>query len=191
MAVGRELFWRTAFDAARAESGADEDSVNAAEVAVVALFLERLGWTVDGVDISEVALERARRRLAQSGTPHRGTLRRGDCAQLAYPRRGYDAVLVYGLYHCLDDAQLAAVQAAIGECLRPGGLVAFAALDDGLPVPDDHGTGPLTLRPRTELLARFADFEQLDVEYGVIREDHLPVAGSHVHSATWGLYRKW
>jgi SAM-dependent methyltransferase len=154
-----------------------------------ALWLEQRGWVVEGFDVSAVALEAAAERFRRAGHRSRGGLFRGDAAQIEVEPTGFDLALVYGLYHCLSDEQmLAAHRLALGA-VRPGGLIAFSALDDRLPVPAGHGTGKLWLRNTTRLRELFDETECLAWEEGEIHEEHPPVIGPHRHSALWALAR--
>src|SRR5256885_1058452 len=77
------------------------------------VYLERLGWTVDGLDISAVAVAAARRRLIQESVEPRGTLWIADSAHTTFIHSSYDLVVCYGLYHCLNDDDLRRTHSAI------------------------------------------------------------------------------
>jgi SAM-dependent methyltransferase len=154
------------------------------------LFLEQQGWHVDGIDISAAALRGARQRLQAAGVVHRGTLEEHDVATMKLCVTGYDLVVTYGLYHCLDDAQLANAHQLATNALRRGGLLAMAAFNDQLPIPSNHGTPGVRLRPKHHIASMMAGWREIALEFGYIEEDHLPVVGSHKHALTWALFEK-
>lgn len=152
-------------------------------------YLERLGWTVDGIDISSCALDAARHRLATAQIGQRGTLLHRDVAEMRVEMT-YDVVLAYGLFHCIDDRRLGRTAAMIAEAVRPNGRLIVATFNDEMPMPANHGTGSIFLRPRGTIFALFPKWIAEEVEYGSILEDHLPVIGAHEHSLTWAVLRK-
>lgn len=154
------------------------------------LFLEQAGWTVDAVDLSSAALDAAHRRLGSHGMAPKGSFVQSDAATFRVQPGHYDLVLAYGLYHCLDDARLDVAHRRAQRALRAGGLFAFAALDNRLPVPHGHTTGALQLRSSAMWLSLFANWLPITIEVGFIDEDHEPVLGRHQHAATWGLFVK-
>jgi SAM-dependent methyltransferase len=154
------------------------------------IFLERLGWHVDAVDISGLALAAAQRRLATEHMRLRGKLWRADAVHVKVHPESYDLVIAYGLYHCLDDERVLALQAVVSSCLRPGGLFAFAAFNDELPLPSTHFSMPVYLRARDHIFSIASGWQTCAHEVGTIRECHLPVLAEHEHSLTWALLRK-
>lgn len=154
------------------------------------VYLEQGGWVVDGVEVSEIALASTRRRLQKNAVRLRGSLIHADVSEFQGQREGYDLVLVYGLYHCLDDVQLTFAHQHAITALRSGGLLAFSALDDRLPVPCGHATDGVQLRPESWLLSLFDGWPVLAEETGLIEEEHEPTIGEHRHSAVWGLFQK-
>ncbi|MDA0183285.1 class I SAM-dependent methyltransferase [Solirubrobacter phytolaccae] len=153
------------------------------------LYLEQHGWTVDGMDVSRTALELTHARLRDAAHEHRGGLTCADVTSWK-PEATYDLVVCYGLIHCLDDGEVALLSRRIQQTLRPGGLLAFAAFNDDLPVPPGHATGPLVLRSRRSLLSLYPGWHRHAVIHGFISEDHLPLVGPHRHSLTWMLLEK-
>lgn len=153
------------------------------------VFLERGGWAVDGLDVSESALAGARRRLLAEGHELRGSLWRGNAATWR-PSTTYDLILVYGLLHCLTDAEAVAACRTAKDALRPGGLLALASFDDRSPVPAGHRTGPLVLRSQAAIRRLVEGLVPVMWESGVIVESHPPLVPSHRHSMLWGLLRR-
>jgi SAM-dependent methyltransferase len=152
-------------------------------------FLLAHGWTADAFDISALAVEACRRRLAGAGEE---TCRiwRDDSRVAILENHAYDMVVAYGLYHCLDDAGLHQTHRRLVAALKPGGLFVCAAFNDALPLPVDHATGSLFLRAKGHLNELFLSWVLVDFEMGVIEEDHSPLVGRHRHSLTWAIYGK-
>ncbi|MGH9245309.1 MAG: class I SAM-dependent methyltransferase [Acidimicrobiales bacterium] len=93
------------------------------------------GYDVHLIDITPRHVERARRQLGERGL----TAEVGDARRLAVSDRSFDAVLVLGpLYHLIESADRVAALEEARRVVRPGGLVAvaaisrFASLFDGL-----------------------------------------------------------
>ena len=153
-------------------------------------YLERLGWIVDGIDVSSIAIEAARRRLRESQIRHRGTLALANVTSADFGTATYDLVVCYGLYHCLTDAGVEKAQATLVRALRPGGLFAFAVFNNDLPVPPDHCTDGLILRPADHLPGLLCSWRRIALETGQIEESHPPLVGLHRHALTWGLFER-
>jgi SAM-dependent methyltransferase len=157
-----------------------------------AVFLAGLGWRVTAFDISAEALRSFALRTA--GLAERTSapihVYQADAAIAEHAPETYDLVVAYGLYHCLSDNQMRRAHTSLARALKIGGLFAFAALDDSVPIPTGHGTASLTLRPRPRLVELFSNWPLEASEQGTINEQHLPVIGEHKHSVTWILARK-
>lgn len=158
------------------------------------VYLEDLEWDVTGIDICTTAIEKIQTRAERhfgSSYKLRSKVLRIDATQYIYEESKYDLVLAYGLYHCLDDEELKIVHEGIVKALKRGGLLAFAAFNDELPVPDDHETGKLYLRDKNHIFNICSkSFEVVESEIGTITEYHKPLVGEHSHSVTWALLRK-
>ena len=153
------------------------------------VYLERRGWVVDGIDISPLAISATQQRAASSGHNLRGEIRCGTACTSSFRLHHYELAIAYGLYHCLTDSEVEFVHCNLARSLKPGGLFAFAAFNDDLPVPSDHGTGQIYLRPKQHILTLVAGWEIVAIQYGEISESHLPLVQEHRHSLTWGLFR--
>jgi SAM-dependent methyltransferase len=89
-----------------------------------AIDLARLGFEVEGVDYSRVAVDEAK-RLAEAEGLAIG-FRQGDIGlPLPYPDRRFDAVISNLVLHSFADILLRRIVAEVGRCLRPGGLFLF------------------------------------------------------------------
>ncbi len=62
---------------------------------VACLFAENFDWTIDGVDISETAIEHARQRVIGKNLSDRISLRQGNIYRY-HPDRNYDAAYMMG-----------------------------------------------------------------------------------------------
>ena len=116
-----------------------------------AVWLAARGWSVRAVDFSEVGVEKGRRRAEQEGVDVEWEVLDVVSADLG---SGYDLVAV--LYLHLPEQQAAAVLAACGRALAPGGRLVFLGhardnLQRGVGGPQD----PAVL-PTPELLAAWA-----------------------------------
>jgi SAM-dependent methyltransferase len=154
-----------------------------------AAFLLANGWSVDAFDVSAIAIDACGRRLQENGQSL-DRLWRADSQSVELDEKGYEMIVAYGLYHCLDDKALSRTHDQLVNALRPGGLFVCAAFNDRLPIPVDHKTGPLHLRSPDHLDGLFAGWTRIAHEIGEIEEDHLPVVGYHRHSLTWAIFEK-
>lgn len=154
-------------------------------------FLENLGWDVTGVDISKYAIDAAYKRYELKSKKIIGQLVLEDAVEYQYPVQQFDLVVSYGLYHCLTDNEINQIHAPIIASLKKGGLLAFATLNDTLPIPEDHNTGEIILRSPEHIFNLVGkDLEVVKKEIGEITESHPPLVGEHKHSLTWALFRK-
>lgn len=153
-------------------------------------YLERMGWIVDGVDVSMIAIDAARRRLRGLDRTQRGSLTVADAVEADFGTQVYDLAIVYGIYHCLDDEKLVRAHETICRAVKCGGLLAFATFNNGLPLPPGHHTNGIVLRPPDYIPGLLSRWRCLALESGDIVEEHLPLVPRHHHSLTWGLFEK-
>jgi SAM-dependent methyltransferase len=113
------------------------------------------GARVFGVDLSEVAIERAREKAAQRGLSAR--FEAGDVLEIALPSAAFDVVLDSGLFHSFDDDGRVRYVDILRRVTRPGGLVYLMCFSDRQP--GDWGPRRVT---REELLAAFRDGWSID-----------------------------
>lgn len=155
------------------------------------LFLENLGWNVIGIDISKYAIRAAFKRYEQKKKKIVGELILDDAVEYKYPNEVFDLVVCYGLYHCLSDEEIKQIHAPMIGSIKRGGLFAFCALNNSLPVPNSHGTGDIYLREPSHIFDIIGnDLIILKKQYGEITESHLPLVNEHKHSLTWALFKK-
>lgn len=108
------------------------------------------GGLVTGVDISRVAIERARAAAAERGVAVRFLV--GDARELDALGEQFDTALDSGTFHTFDDADRARYVAGLGSVVRPGGRLHLLCFSEHTP----GGWGPRRVT-RDELRAAFAD----------------------------------
>lgn len=136
-----------------------------------AIFLAERGFAVEGVDISEVALQEARRRAAEKGLAV--TFRQADLDHIELPEARYDLIVNINFL-------LRSLVPAIKKALKVGGRVVFETyLIDQQTI--GHPKNPAYLLGHGELLELFSDFR---VFY--YREGRFTEAGKEAFRA--GLY---
>ena len=93
-----------------------------------AMWLARSGWTVTAIDISEVAVGRARKAAELAGATIEWV--RGDALQATFPARSFDLLSMQ--YPALPKAAGDAAVRALLDTVRPGGLLlaVYHDLDD-------------------------------------------------------------
>lgn len=154
-----------------------------------AAYLLRRGWLVDAYDISDLAVQACNRRLAEF-SESRYRVWQSDCRVASVTPSSYDMVIAYGLYHCIGEDYLEQTHLRLASALKPGGLFVCAVFNDSLPLPVGHGTRDLVLRPRDHILKLVSDWAVVELEMGIIEEDHLPLIGRHRHGLTWAIFEK-
>ena len=136
-----------------------------------AIFLAERGFAVEGVDISEVALQEAQRRAVQKGLAV--TFRQADLDHIELPEAQYDLIVNINFL-------LRSLVAPIKKALKVGGRVVFETyLIDQQTI--GHPKNPAYLLRHHELLDLFSDFR---VFY--YREGKFTEAGKDAYRA--GLY---
>ncbi|GAB3672286.1 class I SAM-dependent methyltransferase [Halopiger thermotolerans] len=83
-----------------------------------AVFLAAEGYDVDAVDVSDEALERARRRADERGINDRIDWIRADLAEYEFEREAYDVITI-GFFAALEHLP------DIKEALAPGGVLVY------------------------------------------------------------------
>lgn len=114
------------------------------------LLAASLGARAVGVDLSGVAITRARQKAAERGLQVR--FDEGDILVAALPDAGFDTVLDSGLFHSFDDTNRERYVSTLARVTRPGGRVALMCFSDRQP--GEWGPRRVT---RPELEEAFAD----------------------------------
>jgi cyclopropane fatty-acyl-phospholipid synthase-like methyltransferase len=99
-----------------------------------AICLAEHGWEVTAVDLSAIALDRARRRAEERGVAERITWRHADITAWVRPAGTFDLVTSHYLHVAPD--KWSAAFAAIAAAVAPGGTLLFAGHH-----PDDDTAG--------------------------------------------------
>ncbi len=153
-----------------------------------AIELASQGHRVAGCDVSSAAIECLRRRFDAAGVEH-GSFEVADAVAASVPP-ALDAVLSYGLYHCMQPATRGGDHARLLSYLRPGGVLLFCSLISSRPLPYDHHTPDLVLPSLEETQAVLIGLDILSLEVGTIEEAHPPLVGRHKHDCLWAVGRK-
>ena len=95
-----------------------------------AIWLARRGWTVTAIDVSDVAVSRAREAAERAGAAVEWVC--GDALQVPFPARSFDLVSLQ--YPALPKAAGEAAMRMLLTTVRPGGLL-LAVYHD---LDDDH-----------------------------------------------------
>jgi SAM-dependent methyltransferase len=127
-----------------------------------ALFLAGLGFHVDAVDVSDVAVETTRARAAERGAAVRAV--RADVRADPFPEPPYEVIANLNFLE-------RALFGPIAQALAPGGLLVFETFGrDQREVPGSTLDPRLTLAPN-ELLRAFAGLRVLHYRDTVLHED--------------------
>ena len=89
-----------------------------------ALFLAEKGWTVTGVDLSEVAIAQARKNAESRGVKFEAIV--GDLDTYDFGKGSYDLILSFYM-HGWHDRSATDVPKRIHDALAPGGLLVMEA----------------------------------------------------------------
>jgi SAM-dependent methyltransferase len=103
-----------------------------------------------GVDLSGLAIERARAKAAERGLAAR--FEAGDALHLDRLGETFDTVIDSGLFHVFDDAGRAGYVTSLGTVIEPGGTYYMMCFSDSQP----GAWGPRRVR-REEIGAAFGD----------------------------------
>ena len=114
-----------------------------------ALLAAAGGARVMGVDLSGVAVERARRKASDRGLDVR--FEAGDVLTMALPQAAFDVVIDSGVLHGFDDDDRRRYVERLHATLRPGGRCYLLCFSDRQP----GDWGPRRLR-REEIVETFA-----------------------------------
>ncbi|MBN1485964.1 MAG: class I SAM-dependent methyltransferase [Chloroflexia bacterium] len=101
------------------------------------LYLARHGWQVVGVDISRLAICRARRKAKRAGAGRKVRFYRADVSRLDFLPGPFDLALDIGCLHSIPPGRRDAYAAGLARLVRPGGhylLYAFTPRSSGLGV---------------------------------------------------------
>jgi tellurite methyltransferase len=147
-----------------------------------AAYLQARGATVLAVDVSARAIANA---VAAWGEPPGIEWRIGSVSELPLEDSAFDAVVGYGLLHCLaSDSEVRRVLRKLRHALKPGGtflLCAFNARHQDLSA---HPGFRPTLLSHSAYVAEFATWKLHEVSDKDLHEQHPHNEVAHVHSMT-------
>ncbi|HSP65954.1 MAG TPA: class I SAM-dependent methyltransferase [Candidatus Deferrimicrobium sp.] len=115
-----------------------------------ALLAAMHGAEAMGVDIAELAIERARAKARERGIS--ATFQVADVLRLDDLGRQFDVVIDSGVFHVFDDEQRPVYVESLRSAVRPGGLYYMACFSDRQP--GDWGPRRVS---QAELRAAFTD----------------------------------
>jgi len=155
-----------------------------------ALYLEQVGCSVTGFDISSLALNGLANRFARSGMSPGGRYVRSDIGSIGQEIECCDLLVSCGLFQCLAKDMRGEIHKRFHESLSLNGMIVFSCLTDKIALPAGHMTRGVELASLSEI----ADlFDGLSIQYfreGTIRDAHAPLVAPHEHSVVWILAKK-
>ncbi len=158
---------------------------------VNSIRLEELGYDVDGVDLSNVALESLRNRFETNGRDPTGRYVCSAIESYRIPKNYYDLVVCCGLYHCISPEFRHSVVTKIVDGLKPGALLLFSTLTDQIPIDESHRTERLFPPNPSEVEMSFRMLRTVSKYNCEIEDSHPPLVGRHKHSVLWLIAQKW
>jgi len=151
-----------------------------------AIFLAQEGFDVTAVDISEVAIQRAKKKADEAGVQVKFTV--GDITEPPDLGLPFRFVFDRGTYHVVRKTNLAGFQSTLAKVAAHGGyyaVLAGNANDDG---PDDKGP------PRVVASELCAEIERVGfdlVRLTEIRFHGVQIDGKQFQPLAWsGLFRR-
>jgi len=154
-----------------------------------ALYLEHEGFEVTGFDKSYLALDGLQRRFQREGENPRGKYEQLDL-MVDNIIGEYDAVVSYGLYHCLPTNSRVERHKQLHNTIKQNGYMFFATLTDRIPLPECHGTEGIKLASLDEIDKLLEDLQIIYRYDGEIIDEHLPIIDKHKHSVLWIVAQK-
>jgi SAM-dependent methyltransferase len=128
------------------------------------------GTKAYGVDLSQVAIERARRKATERGLDVRFDA--GDVLTMPLSNAGFDVVIDSGLFHIFDDDDRTRYVDRLHAVLRPGAHCYLLCFSDREP----GDWGPRRVR-RDEIVSAFADGWSVErIEPIIFEINPLPMA---------------
>ena len=131
------------------------------------IYLAQQGWLVTGVDLSNVAVEQARRRSAKMGVKLDATVDGLD--HFDFGQNRWDLIILFYVHAWYNDARPQSAQ-RLREALKPGGILIIEGF---------AGDESYTFKPN-ELLHDFSDLKVLRYEDTQGDADWAPARRSHI-----------
>lgn len=154
-----------------------------------AIYLERLGYKIIGIDCSKIALRGLNKRFNQDGMIPKGKYILDNVRNIRLNGE-FDGIISYGLFHCISKLDRIQVHRNIQEHVSIGGIIIFTCLTNNIELPPNHGTNNIELVDKNEIDKLFYNWKIEYQEEGIIKEQHLPIIGLHNHSAIWIIAKR-
>jgi SAM-dependent methyltransferase len=132
-----------------------------------ALLLAERGFDVLGVDLSPIAIDRARQKAERRGVMAEFAV--GDVLRLQDLGRRFATVIDSAVFHVFDDPDRARYVASLASVVEPGGILHLLVFSDRVP-----GTAGPRRVSQAEIRDAFADgwqVERIDDAYIEVRPD--------------------
>lgn len=144
-------------------------------------WLANRGYTVDGVEVSPIALGKA----AKNYTHRNINWYRADIQDFYLQPQAYDLVVAYGLLHCIPEAAWGDTVSRLQSATTVGGilvLVAFNARSQD--IQDAHPGFHPTLKTHSQYMIEFESWEVVLASDEDLHETHPHNGVPHTHSMT-------
>jgi SAM-dependent methyltransferase len=129
--------------------------------------LAERGLEVLGVDLSPVAIDRARQKAKRRGVMAEFAV--GDVLRLQELDRRFATVIDSAVFHVFDDADRARYVTSLASVVEPGGVVHLLCFSDK--VPGDAGPRRVSQAELRDAFADGWDVERIDDAYFEVRPD--------------------
>ncbi|OMP76362.1 class I SAM-dependent methyltransferase [[Flexibacter] sp. ATCC 35208] len=120
------------------------------------------GMHVTGIEISQTAIDMARKHYGTAMTIYHGSV-----TEMPFDKEKYDGVFCYALIHLLDGSERAKLIRDCYEQLEPGGYMVFTVISKAAPT---YGQGTRLSEDRYEMFGGvnlyFYDRESIQAEFG-------------------------
>jgi tellurite methyltransferase len=147
-----------------------------------AAFLASLGAEVLAIDVSAAALSNARRHW---GAIPRVTWTQGSVTSLPWGPETFDAVIAYGLLHCLSSLdEIRGAIARLKRTTRPGGFHVLCAFNTGIQELRAHQGFRPCLMAHDEYRNSYSDWRIVAESDAVLEEVHPHNGILHRHALT-------
>jgi tellurite methyltransferase len=151
-------------------------------------FLARHGAIVDAIDLSELAIHHGRQHWSDLDGIHWQV---GDIRHVDLPPQRYDAVVAYGLLHCLSSgAELLSVLTRLQGTTRESGYLVLCAFNARRQDLTAHPGFSPCLLSHADYLRAFSGWEIIADSDSDLTERHPHNNIEHTHALTRLLARK-
>lgn len=148
------------------------------------IYLAKKGFNVVAVECSDSGLENFRRRLhdVPSGSRKHIKIVKDDVRDFQ-PNITFDAIIAYGLLHCLpNESDAMTVVRRMKAWTKPNGYNVVVTFTPKLPVPKQQQYLQATFLPPNELVSWYDDWLVKRLEEEIITEAHPTSGTKHKHA---------